>query len=532
MGLRQDVDDFERMEEIVRRFLQAGFTEFVERAGLHRIVPLSDRVLGEHKRDPSPVRLRKALADLGPTFIKFGQSLAQRPDLLPEAYIDELEQLEDHVNEINGEEAISIIEKSLGDNYDQIREIDPEPLASASIAQVHEAELETGERVAIKVRKPGVKDQIETDLHIMQHLVKEAERASKKLRDMQVSEIFNQFKQWTREELDFTQEGRNADQVRKNFADNDKIVVPEVYWELTTEPVLTLEYIDGVKIDNVEELNELGIDNQDLAVGLMDALLHQLLRDGLYHGDPHPANILIRDDGAIQFLDFGIMGRLTPQQQHHLTLFILHVANRDPDGAVTSIKKLSTIMPEADIPAFKSEVQKITMQNPDATIAEGVLSRQFLQIVNHAANNGIILPTTFTAAGKSLVTVEGVGMQVYPSLKIHEEAKSIIRGIIIQENNPTDIAKNFLINLIENKQLIEEAPEHLAETIDRASGDQQHRTEKTITEGVDTLSHALFAVALIGSGTALITATATETLQLIGAVILGAGLVIGTMYLS
>lgn len=532
MGLRQDVDDINRMEEIVKTFLHAGFAEFVERAGLHRIVPLSDRILEDHEHDPSPVRLRKALADLGPTFIKFGQALAQRPDLLPEEYIEELEQLEDHVNEIDGEKAVQLIEDSLGDAADQIEEIDPEPLASASIAQVHEARLASGERVAIKVRKPGVKDQIETDLHIMQHLVKEAERASRKLREMQVSEIFNQFKQWTREELDFTQEGRNADQMRENFEDNDMIVIPEVYWDLTTETVLTLEYIEGVKVENVEALEDMEIDNHALAVRLMDSLLQQLLRDGLFHGDPHPANILVRDDGAVQFLDFGIMGRLSPSQQHHMTLFMLHAAQGDPDGVVTSVKKLSRVTSDAEPEVFHKEIQNMMLQNKQARVSEGILSREFLQIVSSAANNGIILPTTMTAAGKSLMTVEGVGMKIYPEMKVHEEAESIIKRIVVHENNPTDIAKNFMVSLIENKDLIEDAPEHLAETVDRASGNQDHPTQRAIRESANKLSHALYAVALVASGTALITATATDVVQLIGAAILGAGLVLGALYLS
>ncbi|MDY6771431.1 MAG: AarF/UbiB family protein [Candidatus Nanohaloarchaea archaeon] len=531
--LQREIENLGRLREIIDVFLEAGFSELLERTKLDQNLPLVNRLLKHRDREPSPVRLRKALEDLGPTFIKLGQMLAQRPDIVPQEYVEELEQLEDHVAPIDGQEALRIVEESLEKEKDDIfRYFETEPVASASIAQVHRAELLDGEQVAVKVMKPGVRDQVKTDLRILNFLVNQAEFASTYLKKRHIADIFDQFEDWTQNELDLRKEAKNAKKLKKNLENDDEARIPYIYDEYTSEDVLTAEFIEAVKIDNTEELKRREIDVQAVAENGINALLKMVLRDGFFHADPHPANVLVDPDARISYVDFGIVGSISPRKRRYLALMLLNAANLDAGGVVDSLTKIAYVEDSADLEAFEDEVEDILVEMEGASIQEHSFSRAFLDIVQAAARNGIVLPTQFVAAGKGFVQVEGVGLTIYPGFKPQQQLKKMVRRIVLKQNRPQEVARNFMMSLLENRELIEDAPQQLAELIDAAKGrGKGSQAGASLALGTRKIVGAILASALIVSGTALLGLSSDLVLRLIAAGELGIGLFLGLMLL-
>ncbi len=533
MVIHEEIENITRLREILRILLDAGFSELLERAELDQKLPFSSRLGKYRDRQPSPVRLREALEDLGPTFIKLGQALAQRPDILPDEYIDELEKLEDSVEEIDSDEIRSIIEQSLDKPVDELfRYFEDDPLASASIAQVHRAELHSGEQVAVKVMKPGVRKQVRTDLRIMERLISQAEGLSGYLQKRHITEIFHQFEAWTRNELDLRKEARNAQRLRSNLEDDDGIRIPYIHTEFSSKDVLTAEYIEGVKIDDTDELRRRDIDVQAVAEHGIDAIMKMVLRDGFFHADPHPANVFVDSQSQIAYVDFGIVGRISPRKRRYLALTLLNAADMDASGVVDSLTKIADVEDRADPEAFEREVEEILLEAEGAAISEMSFAGEFLRIVQAAARNGIILPTQFVAAGKGFVQVEGVGLTIHPGFQPQEQLRSMVQRIVIQQNRPQDVARNFMISLLENRELIEDAPSELAELLEAIKGTgQPSDTTATLELGAKKIVGAIIAAALIVSGTALLGLTNEVILQAVAAVELGFGVFLGLLLL-
>lgn len=533
MVIREEIENIERLEEILEIFLEAGFSEFIERTNLHRHLPLLDRLLKEKDVDPSPVRLRKALEELGPTFIKLGQVLAQRPDLVPEQYIEELESLEDHVAPVDTDEILEVIEQSLDEDPDDLfKEFDDEPVASASIAQVHRAVLESGEEVAVKVRKPGVKQQVQTDLRIMRRLIREAEFASTYVKNMQVSEIFDQFERWTRDELDLEQEATNAKRLAANLAEDDGVNIPDVYWDYVTEKVLVEEYLDGVKLTDVEALREKDIDVKETVTNGIHLIFKQVLRDGFFHADPHPANMLVDDDGNIVYLDFGIMGQISPHDRRHLTLLMLHAADEDAEAVVNSFRKISEVDQDADIEGFTKTVERNLVEMKGKSISDEPFTYSILKIMKSAADHGIVVPTELVAAGKGLVQAEGVGLSVYPEFKPDEELVPLLNRLVFQQNQPDDVFRRFMLNLLDNRELLEEAPQNLADLLDATDRTSSEiATSRSISINTRKIIGGLLASVLILSGSLVLALSTQQVVQGLAITEIVLGVFIGAMTL-
>ncbi|MDY6788526.1 MAG: AarF/UbiB family protein [Candidatus Nanohaloarchaea archaeon] len=528
MTFEEKIEDMKRVEEIVEEFVKQGFYHVVEHFELVEKLPFARRILKSVSKEPTPVRLRKALEKLGPTFIKLGQALAERPDLIPEEYTEELEKLEDRVEPIEAEKIVEVIEDSFGKDLNELfKEFQEEAVASASIAQVHKAKLDSGEEVAVKVMKPGVKEQIKTDLRIMEFLVKEAEFASSYLRERHIKEIFGQFKNWTLNELDLREEGRNADKFRKNLENDREVYIPEVYWEQTNEKVLTLEYLDATRITNVEELQEEGVDVKKAAENGIRAILKQILRDGFFHADPHPANILVDKDGTINYVDFGIIGKLSPKERRYTALAMLNAALLDAEGAVKALTKIAARLEDADLEKFEKDVNKVLMDIEDSAIADESFANGFMRIVNSALENGVLMPSKFVVAGKALLTVEGAGLKIHPGFQPRKELKGLIEGIVIKQNSPGSIVKDFVMNLLENRDLIDHAPEK----IDDALEGMKHLGEKKedVSVDIDTrkISEAIVAGSLVIGGLLVYVLSTGRWAQVGGLLAFILGLIIG-----
>ncbi|MDY6778736.1 MAG: AarF/UbiB family protein [Candidatus Nanohaloarchaea archaeon] len=522
MVLSDEIEDVERLAEIIEIFTEAGFAEFIERAGLRDRLPLGKRIWKDGDSEPSPVRLRNALEQLGPTFIKLGQTLAQRPDIIPQPYIEELEKLENQVEPIESSTVRTIIEDSLGQEIDEIFDkFDDDPIGSASVAQVHRARLTSGEDVAVKVIKPDVREKVETDLRILQALVKEAEFASKKLRQYHVTDIFEQFKKWTRNALDLRKEARNAHILKENLRNDPEVYIPKIYDDYTTERIMVAELIEGTRPTNTAELREKDVSSQSIAQNGVRTITKQVARDGFFHADPHPSNLFIDSEGRINYVDFGIVGQINKTEQRQIALLMLQLVNENAEGVVNAITKMAMVDDDADLEQLEKKINEIIMESRGRTLAEKPFSYQFLEILRFGAQNGVHLPTTFAAAAKGLLEVEGIALKIYPDLQLTDEVRPIIRNVVWSQNRPDDIARNFLLSLAENRELIEDAPRNAAAII-RNVREQSGKRDTTLKVDTRTLGVAMVAVALIVTGTLF--ATGSSGRQLIGILELAAGL--------
>ncbi|GAE29823.1 ABC1 family protein [Halalkalibacter hemicellulosilyticusJCM 9152] len=269
-------------------------------------------------------RIRKFLEELGPTFVKMGQLASTRPDLIPTDIIHELTKLQDEVPPFTSEEVFDIIESELGSSMSELfKEFHSQPLGSASIGQVHEALLHTGERVAVKVQRPHINQLIHTDLEILHELVEIADHRLEWAAKYRLKEVVEEFSQALIAELDYRREGRNGERIARQFDDDDTVHIPCVYWDYTTKKVLTMEFVEGVKLNHLESLREHDYDTKLLAERVTRSILQQILLEGFFHGDPHPGNIYALHDEVVAFMDFGMVGRLTSEMKQHLATLII-----------------------------------------------------------------------------------------------------------------------------------------------------------------------------------------------------------------
>lgn len=449
---KQELEDFERFEEIVEILFKEGFGSILDKLNLNKHIPLADRVKKPRSKKPQPERVRETFEKLGPTFIKFGQIMAQRPDIIPKRYTEELQKLEDDVPAFDTDQAMEIVDKEIGlEKFEYVQE---KPIAAASIAQVHRARLTTGEDVVIKVRRPGIKQKMEKDLEILDFLTKKAERRIHKLNELKAHKMVEEFSNWTRDELNLKKEAKNAQTLKSNLADEEKIKVPEVFLDHTTEKVLVMEYVEGIKCNNKKELQRLDIQAEEIARTAIRAGLKQVIRDGFFHADPHPSNFLIQEDGRLVYLDFGMMGKFSKQMQDNLGLLFLHAANEDVEAAVDIVKEMAVVEDNADIEGLKKDIEKKLLLIRDSSLKEHSISQELLDITVKAAERGVHMPVSFAIVGKSLVTMEGIGLAIYPQFEVTEEYEEIARDILLEKNDPSQLVQNLMIDVIENEEFL------------------------------------------------------------------------------
>lgn len=455
--IENQVEDVKRFDHILKVMAEEGLGFLIDEVNLSHRLPLSKRM--RRNRLPPPERLREAFEELGPTFIKFGQIMAQRPDVVPKEYADELEKLEDDVPAFDSSRAREIVDEEVG--MDKFESFDDEPVAAASIAQVHHAVLRNGDEVAVKIRRPGIKEEIERDLDILAFLAKRAENHVDRFRKVRAHETVSQFASWTREELNLKREAKNADILRENLENEDNIRIPEMYSSMTTERVLVMEYVEGVKSNDAEALDEMNIDRERLAKTAIRSGLKQVIRDGFFHADPHPSNFLVDSDGNIIYLDFGMMGKLTTDMRRDLGLLIVHALNEEVDKCMEVVKRIGTVREDADLEGLKEEIEEKILVIRNTTLEEHSLTGQLLDITIKATRKGVVMPPSLVIMGKSLVTMEGIGLRVYPDFQITDEFESTVKQILKDDYDPKKIAEEFTVDLMENRDLLTQLPSKL-----------------------------------------------------------------------
>lgn len=393
------------------------------------------------RRRRQAIWIRETLLDLGPTFIKVGQLFSTRADLFPTEYVEELSKLQDRVPAFSFEQVQSIVETDLGRPVSELfHSFDPIPLAAASLGQVHRAQLRSGEEVVVKIQRPGLRKLFEIDLSILKGIAQYFQRHPDWGRGRDWLGIYEECCRILWEEIDYLNEGRNADTFRRNFRSENWVCAPRVYWRYTSPRVLTLEYLPGIKISHYDALEAAGLDRKRLAHLGAKAYLHQLLNDGFFHADPHPGNIAVSPEGTLIFYDFGMMGQVQTVTRERLMITFMGVAQRDADMVVTSLVDLGALEAVDDMGPVRRSIQYILDNFMDQPFEEQSVSAISDDLYEIAYDQPFRFPATFTFVMRAFSTLEGVGKGLDPDFNFMEAAKPFAAQLMANGNssNPGD----------------------------------------------------------------------------------------------
>jgi ubiquinone biosynthesis protein len=439
-----------RLARILYVALSHGLDEFAlghKRVRLLR--PVVNRAL--FWRDltrPRAVRLREALEGLGPVFVKFGQVLSTRRDLLPPDIADELAKLQDRVPPFPSEQVVATLERAYGKPLDQVfRRFDREPVASASVAQVHFAELPDGREVAIKVLRPGIRQVIEKDVALMHAAATMVERLWSDGRRLRPHEVIREFEKNLRDELDLMREAANCSQLRRNFRHSPLLLIPEVHWDWTASDVLVMERMYGVPVSRIDELRKAGVDLKRLARAGVELFFTQVFRDGFFHADMHPGNIMVSLDpahfGKYVGVDYGIVGSLSERDKSYLAQNFLAFFRRDYRRVVTSHVESGWVPPGTPVDELEAEVRAVCEPIFDRPLSQISLGKVLMQLFDASRRYDVEVQPQLTLLQKTLLNVEGLGRQLDPDLDLWTTAKPFLERWMQDQLGPTAITRRL-----------------------------------------------------------------------------------------
>jgi ubiquinone biosynthesis protein len=427
--------------------------------------------------EPRGVRIRRALEDLGPIYVKFGQALSTRKDLLPEDIADELVKLQDRVPPFAGETAVKIIEKALGLSVAQaFTEFDSTPLASASVAQVHTATLHNGEKVIVKVLRPDIEDRIHSDVGLLYELAKIAERFWSDAKRLRVMEVVAEFEKTILDELDLLKEAANASTIRRNFANSPSLYVPEVHWEYTRSKVMVMERIYGIPVGEIEQLRNQGADFKKLAERGVEIFFTQVFRDNFFHADMHPGNIFVQLPDKYLAVDFGIVGSLSLSDQRYLAENFLAFFNHDYRKVAQMHIESGWVPSHTRIEEFESAIRSVCepiFEKPLKDISFGLL---LLRLFQTARRFEMVVQPQLVLLQKTLLNIEGLGRQLYPELDLWQTAKPFLEEWFHERLGPKAKIKQALQQFPELAARFPEIPALLFQALDSSAQVNQQLT--------------------------------------------------------
>ena len=390
-------------------------------------------VLNERRR---AIQLREILTNLGPAYIKVGQALSTRPDLVPPIYLEELAMLQDQLPPFPNELAYQFIEEELGDRPEEIyAELTAQPVAAASLGQVYKGKLKTGETVAVKVQRPGLARRIALDIYILRRLAQWTQNNIKRVRSDLVA-IMDEFGTRIFEEMDYSQEGRNAERFAKLYGHLPDIYVPRIYWEYTGRRVLTMEWINGTKLTNMEAIKAQGIDARHLIDMGVQCSLRQLLEHGFFHADPHPGNLLATTEGKLAYIDFGMMSEVKPYQRYGLIEAVVHLVNRDFSGLAHDYVKLEFLTADVDLTPIIPALANVFNDALGASVAELNFKSITDQLSALMYEYPFRVPAYYALIIRSLVTLEGIAINVDPQFKVLSKAYPYVAKRLLTDPAP------------------------------------------------------------------------------------------------
>jgi ubiquinone biosynthesis protein len=456
-----------RLSEIAQVMVRHGFGYYLEAHKLSDLLPgrsAEDRlanVAAEHgAASARGQHLREVLDELGPTFVKFGQLLSTRPDVVPPDIVLELRALQDDVRPFPFEQAERVIEEELGNTLERLfLDFDPTPVAAASIGQVHRATLPNGRRVAVKIQRPGAPRQIEADLGLLYQAARLVRERIRALDFVDTRQVVDEFARSIRKELDYRQEGRNAQNFRRHFAGDPHVRVPRVYWQYTRSRVLTLEWIDGIQLADLDLVGTRLEQRRELATRITEAWMAMIFRHGFFHGDPHPANILVpREAGTIGLVDFGAVGTLTDDDMSKLTGLFIDASNENIELIPRRLADLGVRYPRDREGEFLAEIRELYYRYYGATLSEVdpiQIIREGFQLI-YSMN--LHLPARFLLLDRAIATLGSVTTELYPDFNVFEIARPYARDLMIERFRPDRVARRARREAFRYAQVLAEAP--------------------------------------------------------------------------
>jgi len=442
MATRGRTRNIGRLSEIAQVAVRHGFGYFFERHRLTDVLPWTARVEPDEQEGSDRGRhLRELLDELGPTFVKFGQLLSTRPDVVPPDIVAELRSLQDDVRPFPFAAARKVIEAEFKLSLEQLFvDFEETPIAAASIGQVHRATLPNGHRVVVKVQRPNAPRQIESDLALLYQAARLVKERIRSLDFIDATGLVDEFARSIRQELDYRLEARNAETFRRNFAVSEVVSVPKVYWSYSGTRVLTLELLDGVQVVDLDFETTSLEERRELAVRMTETWMEMIFRHGFFHGDPHPANILVLPGARIGLVDFGLAGRLTDDDMSKLTRLFIDAATENVDALPRRLADLGVRYPKEREEEFKAELRDVFHRYYGASLAEIdpiQVIREGMALI-YAMN--LQLPTRFVMLDKAIATLGSVGVDLYPDFNVFEVARPYARALMLERFAPQRLA--------------------------------------------------------------------------------------------
>jgi ubiquinone biosynthesis protein len=459
------VHELGRAREIIGIIVKYGLSEWVTSSGLGKLL-VSKKRLARISRYNQWERIRMAVEELGPTFIKFGQILADRPDIVPDELRQQLRKLQDEAQPMPDDIAIREIEKELGRKVGELfREFDGERLASASIAQTYRAVMLNGDEVCIKIQRPGIDKKIELDLHLMNFFAARVQRSNPEMEAINLTGVVKEFGKTIRKELDFHNEAANIVRFSHCFKDDPDIKVPRVYAQYTTRRILVEEFIRGVKVSDMEKLLASGYDPKVLADKGMRLVFDQIFTHGFFHADPHPGNLFVLDGNVISFIDFGMMGSLRPEHLQFLGKYVLGYLERNPKSMTEALLKVSGKRNFSRSKELEFQIGDMLAHYKYLSIDEMDFGRVLNESVDILVHYGLRIPAGIYLLLKSLMAIERVAVTLNPGIDFAREMQPYAIELIAKQFSPGQIAEEIIDSLKEYYKLVKELPADLNEII-------------------------------------------------------------------
>ena len=468
--------DLNRLRRILIVVSEAGGGVLIDQLRLRYLIPSWRRIHRLFRRQPSdarmvrmeaegpifsPVLLRSVLEKLGPTFIKLGQVLSLRADLVGEELAEELSKLQSDAAPFPYEEARRVFKEETGRFPEEaFKSFEEKPVAAASLAQVHRAKLSDGTEAAVKIQRPEIRKTIEQDIHIFYYLAGLAERFIPELKLYQPVRVVKEFADWTLRELDFRVEGHNAERFAFIFKENPQITIPKIFWDFTTSRILTMEFSHGVKANDLDKIKALGLDRKQLASIGVDALFHQFFISGFFHADPHPGNFFAMPDGRLCLHDFGMVGYLDPAMRKELLSCLVCFVNKDIDGFVKHILHMALVDEKSQIGSFQKDVSGILSEFFFSERRPSV-AWAFFRVINKGARNGIRFPGDLALFGKALVTTEAMGLTLQPEFDFNKELEPFVKRAMMKQFSPAKALQSVEADILDYLGFIKNLPERV-----------------------------------------------------------------------
>jgi ubiquinone biosynthesis protein len=503
MKIKFQTIHLKRYKEIATLLWKYGRSDLVKQMGVDDLYEAREEV--PVKNGPPPEELANDLEAMGPTFIKIGQLLASRSDLLPEAYLKPLERLQDSVKPFSFEEVEQIILSELGARISKaFLEFDPKPIAAASLGQVHFAALRDGRKVIVKVQRPEIRKQIAEDFEVLTQIAEFLDAHTEFGRRYRFLTVLDEFRMTIQQELNYEREAQNLVTLGNNLAEFEKIRVPQPVADYTTRSVLTMDFIQGRKITALSPLTRLDLNGRPLADELFRAYLKQIMVDGMFHADPHPGNVFLTDDGQIALIDLGMVGRVAPTLQENLLKLLIAVSEGDNEQAGQIIIDISRTDENFNREQFRRRISQVIAASQNQSLEQLNVGKSLLDMSKTAIDNGLFVPSELTLLGKTLLQLDEIGKIIDPTFDPYAAVRANVNTLLAQRLKKHASQGTMVNSLLDLKNLFTHLPARLNRILDAIANSELEVKVKTVdtqllVEGFQKVANRITAGVILGS---------------------------------